>query len=158
MKQVAFLRGINVGGVKLKSAELKEMFEKQGFTEVETVLSTGNIIFDGEAQPDLSFLPVAAFVRTDKAVSQLLSQNPFQKSPDQHIYVLISDPSFAEIAQAQAISSYEAVELENNTIYWQVPIGSTLETDFGKILGKKKFKEQFTSRNINTLEKIVAKF
>lgn len=42
---IAFLRGIN-GGLTLKMAELRKLFEGLGFTDIKTVLATGNVIFD----------------------------------------------------------------------------------------------------------------
>ena len=42
---IAFLRGIN-GGLTLKMAELRKLFESLGFTNIKTVLATGNVIFD----------------------------------------------------------------------------------------------------------------
>ncbi|WP_435525892.1 hypothetical protein [Chryseobacterium indoltheticum] len=41
-------------------------------------------------------------------------------------------------------------EIVNNIFYWQVSKGNTLDSNFGKVLGKKSLKDQFTSRNINT--------
>ena len=42
---IAFLRGIN-GGLTLKMAELRKLFENVGFTGIKTVLATGNVIFN----------------------------------------------------------------------------------------------------------------
>ena len=42
---IAFLRGIN-GGLTLKMADLRALFERLGFTDIKTVLATGNVIFD----------------------------------------------------------------------------------------------------------------
>ena len=42
---IAFLRGIN-GGLTLKMADLRKLFERLGFTNIKTVLATGNVIFD----------------------------------------------------------------------------------------------------------------
>jgi uncharacterized protein (DUF1697 family) len=42
---IAFLRGIN-GGLTLKMADLRKLFESLGFTNIKTVLATGNVIFD----------------------------------------------------------------------------------------------------------------
>ena len=55
------------------------------------------------------------------------------------------------------LSEGEEVQCINDIIYWKVKKGSTLDSDFGKLLGVKKFKNLFTSRNINTLEKISKK-
>lgn len=54
-RYVAFLRGINVGGVKVKMAGLKACFEDMGFQDVSTVLQTGNVLFSAP-KSDLSHL------------------------------------------------------------------------------------------------------
>ena len=47
------LRGINLGKRQLKSAELKAVVESMGFTEVKTILASGNVVFEaGDAKPD----------------------------------------------------------------------------------------------------------
>lgn len=49
-KYVAFLRGINVGGHhKVPMAELRKELEKMNFENVITLLNSGNILFDGNA-------------------------------------------------------------------------------------------------------------
>ena len=46
-KFAAFLRGINVGGNRqVKMDELKRIFESLGFTDVETYIQSGNVIFE----------------------------------------------------------------------------------------------------------------
>ncbi len=50
-KYIAFLRAINVGGRQVKMAELAEHFKAIGYADVETVLTTGNVIFDAESRP-----------------------------------------------------------------------------------------------------------
>lgn len=158
MKFVAFLRGINVGGVKLSAAEQKKLFLDAGLAEVSTVLATGNVIFESpSAEPDLSFLPVASFVRTDESVRQLIEQNPFPKAADKHIYVLICQSEFLSVAKNQPVSPDESVKIIDDMVYWQVPVGQMLKTPFGKLLGKKIYQNLFTSRNLNTIEKIIKK-
>ncbi|NLL75142.1 MAG: DUF1697 domain-containing protein, partial [Erysipelothrix sp.] len=47
MKYVALLRGINVGGKnKVDMKELKALFIDLGYTEVQTYINSGNVIFD----------------------------------------------------------------------------------------------------------------
>lgn len=46
-RRVAFLRGINLGGRRLKMDELQTHFEAMGLAEVATYLASGNIIFAG---------------------------------------------------------------------------------------------------------------
>src|SRR5690348_3428016 len=42
---VAFLRGINVGGVVVKMVDVKELFTSLGFEDIRTLLASGNIVF-----------------------------------------------------------------------------------------------------------------
>ena len=42
---VAFLRAINVGGHTVTMAHLRGLFEDLGFTNVETFIASGNVIF-----------------------------------------------------------------------------------------------------------------
>lgn len=46
MKLISMIRGINVGGHhKVAMAELKELYLELGFTEVKTLLNSGNVVF-----------------------------------------------------------------------------------------------------------------
>src|ERR1700751_4672082 len=45
VRLVAFLRAINVGGHVVKMEVLKKHFEALGFTDVQTFIASGNVIF-----------------------------------------------------------------------------------------------------------------
>ena len=49
-RYVAFLRGVSP--MNLKMPQLKECCELAGFTNVKTLLSSGNVVFDGRAAAD----------------------------------------------------------------------------------------------------------
>lgn len=51
----------------------------------------------------------------------------------------------------------EEAQLIGHNFYWKISKGNTLDSEFGKILGKKKLKDSFTSRNLNTFEKVLKK-
>ena len=58
-RMIALLRGVNVGGITVKSAPLATAFTEQGFTAVRTVLASGNVAFDapdGTASAELAKL------------------------------------------------------------------------------------------------------
>ena len=45
-KQIAILRGINVGGKRrILMADLKQLFKELGFVEIQTYIQSGNVIF-----------------------------------------------------------------------------------------------------------------
>jgi uncharacterized protein (DUF1697 family) len=48
-RYAAFLRGVNVNGITIKSADLAALFTELGFTGVKTVLASGNVLFETDA-------------------------------------------------------------------------------------------------------------
>ena len=51
-RYAAFLRGVNVGGVNLKMAEVAKALEDAGFTNVRTILASGNVLLDSRSGVD----------------------------------------------------------------------------------------------------------
>lgn len=49
-RYVAFLRGVSP--LNARMPELKRCFEAAGFTQVKTVLSSGNLVFDSRSAPE----------------------------------------------------------------------------------------------------------
>src|SRR4029453_14784690 len=49
-RYAAFLRGVNVGGVNLKMAEVAKAFESAGFTNVRTILASGNVLVESRSR------------------------------------------------------------------------------------------------------------
>ena len=89
MKYVALLRAINVGGHAVKMAVLRGHFESLGFSNVETFIASGNVIFDSRARPaalqkmiearlqeSLGY-EVATFIRTTAEVEAVSKYQPF---------------------------------------------------------------------------------
>ena len=89
-RYIAFLRAINVGGHNVKMAQLRTLFEELEYTNVETFIASGNVIFDTPAsnvqqieqqierhlQPALGY-PVATFIRSDAELAAVASYQPF---------------------------------------------------------------------------------
>ena len=173
MKYCAFLRGVNVKGTNMKMSEVCRVFQDAGMSNVSAVLGTGNIIFESETERKLlkeqlqdamsAFFSYDAFLflkNTDE-VRSITEKCPFQKEDNFHIY------SFAGLKNIEKIlfenfenagkSEGEEGRIVDGNFYWKVQKGNTLESSFGKILGRKDLKDSFTSRNINTFEKIVNK-
>lgn len=173
-KYCAFLRGVNVKGTAMKMAEVVDVFKNSGMKNVSSVLATGNILFESEETPEnlrkilekslSEYFDYEAFlfIKTEEEVRQVLQNSPFEKAEDSHIYSFICENGnenvlFEEFLKVNHQENEEA-KIINQSFYWKIPKGNTLDSEFGKILGKKSFKDIFTSRNINTIEKIVNKF
>src|ERR1700759_4910262 len=87
----AFLRGVNVGGNHLvKMEDLRRIFEALGFSEVRTVLASGNVVFES-GEKDAGKLAaliraglknklghdVEIIVRAVEAIREIVAANPF---------------------------------------------------------------------------------
>jgi uncharacterized protein (DUF1697 family) len=152
-------------------AELKSFFEETGYDAVTTVLQTGNVIF--ESTEGLSALKQtietglgAKFnysahvqVYTLAKLRGVVDASPFEGGdPATHSYVVFFENGLEKqlAKEASGLEPHvERIELGKSVIYWKVLKGSTLESDFAQFLTKARYKNFHTSRNINTLRKIV---
>ncbi|HUJ28035.1 MAG TPA: DUF1697 domain-containing protein [Myxococcales bacterium] len=82
-RYAAFLRGVMPMNAKMP--ELKRRFEKAGFTEVSTLLSSGNVVFTARAEPDerevSEVAGFGAFVRSIDELRALVDGDPFAAHP-----------------------------------------------------------------------------
>ncbi|EJL67467.1 DUF1697 domain-containing protein [Chryseobacterium populi] len=173
MKYCAFLRGVNVKGTNMKMADVCQVFKEAGMQDVSSVLASGNIVFSSDkkaedlkkilekAMSDHFSYEAFLFVKTQKETEAFWNSNPFEKNDDFHTYAFVGSMEVENVLMkefdAASKVDHEKGEITNNIFYWQVPKGNTLDSSFGKILGKKSLKDQLTSRNINTFEKILKK-
>ncbi|MGK0577435.1 DUF1697 domain-containing protein [Macrococcus capreoli] len=167
---VCLLRGINVNGIKIKNHDLKIVFEQLGFTDVTLVLQTGNVIYNTDldlaAQKEMienalrETFNYEAFVivRDAQEMHSLIDDYPFDLRNDMQPYVIFvnSDVVMQDLLLLPRDPD-EFVQLGNNVVYWTVRKGMTLDSKFGNALGKKMYKSDTTSRNLRSIEKIVAK-
>lgn len=169
----AFLRGVNIGKNKMNMSETCEVLKIQGLEEVSSVLSTGNLLFTTEIpQKDLREQleealsehfqgRISLFVKSKEELEGILASQPFEKEDKSHLYVFLCEPGFEhklyeEFSKITPVEKEEA-KINGGIFFWKCPKGATLDSGFSKILGKKSMKEKFTSRNINTIEKVLAK-
>ena len=172
---IALLRGVNVGGITVKSAALAAAFVEAGLHQVRTVLASGNVAFDGagggadvptlklqiETTLERAFGYDAWIVlRTREQVRRIADAYPFPRHDDiEHPYVVFSSSQdvLDELlaASEEVKSSIEAVLPGEGVLYWRVPKGSSLDTPFARLLAKQKYKPHVTTRNLRTVEKLV---
>lgn len=169
----AFLRGVNVKGTTMKMAEVCAVFEKAGMKDVSFVLASGNILFLSDKNKDelKTVLEKAMsehfnydaflFLRNKNEIEIICKNNPFEAHSEFHIYGFagisgIEKTLMTEFEKAKKAKDEEAKIVENN-FYWKVAKGNTLDSEFGKILSRKALKNTFTSRNMNTFEKVMKK-
>ncbi|MCC6725473.1 MAG: DUF1697 domain-containing protein [Saprospiraceae bacterium] len=170
MKYIAFLRGINVGKIRIKMTDLKSAFESMGCREVRTYLQTGNVVFESnKAIKELKSILESGLSDAFKyeayvllyafnELADIIAKYPMQRDEVNHAYVLFieNDTAFEEIkANAQNLpDEANNIAYGNQVIYWKTPVGQTLDSPFSKLLAKPKYKSTATMRNLNTLEKM----
>ncbi|MEG0925369.1 DUF1697 domain-containing protein [Chryseobacterium sp.] len=174
MKYCAFLRGVNVKGTNMKMADVCQVFKDAGMKEVSSILASGNIIFSSDknvddlkktlekAMSEYFSYEAFLFVKSQQETEAFWNSIPFGKNENLHIYAFVGIPgvenTLMEEFQKASHAEDEKAEIVNDIFYWQVSKGNTLDSTFGKVLGKKSLKDQLTSRNTNTFEKILKKF
>jgi len=175
-RYVAFLRAINVGGHVVRMDELRRVFETMGLSKVETVIASGNVVFESAArslpalktkienglQEALGY-EVFTFLRSAAEVARIARYPAFSPALMKQARVvsvgLLHQPLTTE--SVKLLASYRGGQDEFHTngceVYWLCRVG-TSESAFFKVPFEKRFQARVTFRNRNTITKIATKY
>ena len=170
-KFAAFLRGVNVGGVNLKMADVAQVLIDAGFTNVRTILASGNVLLESSSGVAAVRKKAEATLRerfgydawvlaydidTVRAIDEAY---PFEREVDgyQSYVTFVTDEAVLDelAALADSAGPDEKICRGDGVVYWQVPKGSTLDSTIGKTMGKPRYKSSTTTRNLRTLAKVL---
>lgn len=168
-RYVALLRGVNVGGVTVKMADLAEAVRGLGYDDVKTVLASGNVLFTTTVAASTAKQKLEAALRerfgyeawvhvlTQAKIGATVEAYPFERTADRHAYVVfVLKPDLLDALIAVEVDpAVEQTARGDGVLYWSVPKGSTLDSAMGKSQGSSKDKQWVTTRNLNTLEKLL---
>lgn len=167
-----FLRGVNIGGVNIKMADMRQALAALRVEHVRTILASGNVLLESDLDPTVLTATVQTTLRASfgydawvivlpvARVAELVAACPYSASdPLTHAYVtLSSDPAaleaLLEVAHATAASGGERLGPE--AMAWTAPVGETLESPVTKALASARYKRTTTTRNLRTLAKVAA--
>ena len=172
-KFVAFLRAINVGGTKIiKMEDLKKYFEAFGCINVQTYINSGNVIFEAKEssmfeekiekhlEKELGY-KVETFLRTMDEVAKIVSKPAFKPQGNEtlHVVFLRSRQSMDKKSEQNLLSLRSEADdfvIQGNEVY-------NLRRDKDKSIFSNNFIEKTlnvegTTRNVNTLRKVVEKY
>ncbi len=165
----AFLRGVNVGGVNLKMAEVASALTGAGFANVRTILASGNVLLESSAGAASVRKKAEATLRERfgydawvlvydlETVRAVVDAYPFE--PEVHGYqsyvTFVADPAVLDELAALSAGPDEKIARGDGVVYWQVPKGGTLDSTIGKTMGKARYKSSTTTRNLRTLAKVL---
>ena len=166
-----FLRGVNVNGITIRSADLKYTLARLPLHGVRTYLASGNVTCGSGRNPAYLKESVQDALRGEfgydawvvilsmARLSELTAAVPFPAdNPRVHAYVTFgSDPALlAELAEAAAEAGAEQTLLGPEAVAWPQPKGTTLDSPMSKLGGRPRFKASTTTRNLRTLQKMLA--
>ena len=165
-----FLRGVNVGGITIRMADLKEALKSRPFSAVKTLLASGNVVLSS----DLSATGVkrefeaclrGAFgydawvvVLAAERVAALVAACPYPADDSStHTYLTLGSDAdvLAELHEAgRAMEGAQLTMLGPEALAWLAPAGGTLDSPFSKLSSKPKYKASTTTRNLRTMIKV----
>jgi len=175
-RYVAFLRGMNLGGRRIKNEELRRHFEEMGFEEVATFRASGNVIFSAakrEAESKLATrveaelddrlgYDVPVFLRSIEEVAAIAGQQPFAAKQVEsskgklQVSLLKKKPSAAAKKKVLALASDEdLLAMEGRELYW-LPSGGLLESSLD-LKAIEALVGADTRRTMGTIEQIASK-
>jgi uncharacterized protein (DUF1697 family) len=170
-RYAAFLRGVNVGGVNLKMAAVAEALEEAGFTNVRTILASGNVLLESRSGVDAVRKKAEAALRDAfgydawvlaydiETVRAISDAYPFEREVEgHHSYVtfVTDEKVLDELAEfAKDAGPDEKIKRGKGVIYWQTSRTGTLDSTIGKTMGKKRYKSSTTTRNLRTIDKVL---
>ena len=176
-KYIAFLRAINVGGHHtVKMDFLRRLFESLGFSNVETFIASGNVVFETtsknaqalEREIEKSLrealgYEVSTFIRTDAELAAIANYKPFGQAELDGAVALniafladgLDDKSSQRLMTLR--TDIDDFHIHGREIYWlcrQKQSGSKISNAvLEKAIGQKS-----TLRGANTVQKMAAKY
>jgi uncharacterized protein (DUF1697 family) len=175
-RQVAFLRGMNLGGRRITNDDLRAAFEGLDLTDVVTFRASGNVVFDGPdgvGGPDVSAkieagladalgYEVPVFLRSCGQVAAIAGSEPFDTGEVEasagklQVALLPGSPGKQAREEALAMATGEdRLAIAGSELYW-LPSGGISESD----LDLKTLESElgpWTMRTMGTIEQIAAK-
>jgi uncharacterized protein (DUF1697 family) len=173
-KYVAFLKAINVGGHVVKMDTLRELFSALKFSNVETFIASGNVIFETKSTADQKLeqkierhlqkalgYEVATFVRSIEEIQAISVYQPFSSEMLKtahavHVGLMRSALSAADLQQAKSCASdADDFHVSGREVYWLCRI-STADSKFPKQF--EKVAGPATYRSVKTMIRLTAKY
>jgi uncharacterized protein (DUF1697 family) len=166
MLQAAMLRGVNLGKRKVIMSELRALIEGAGFTDVRTLVASGNLVFNTkltgaklEAKLEKVILEglelkTDVFVRDADQLDAVIAANPFKPfaktNPNFLVVNFMRGPATKAELEAMENTALTGEEIRqgNGCLYIKFPKGQGVS--------KLKMPKSGTARNWNTVTKLAA--
>jgi len=168
-RYVAFLKAINVGGHVVKMETLRELFSGLKFSNVETFIASGNVIFETKSTPDERLeqkiekhleaelgYEVGTFVRSMDEIQAISVYEPFSSKGLVLNVGFMRDVLHAGIVE-QFNSEVDDFHTHGREVYWLCRIRQS-DSKFPAKKFEKAIGGSVTWRNMNTVVRLAAKY
>ena len=148
-RYIALLRGVNVGRITVKSADLADMARGLGLDDVRTVLASGNLTFtSSDAAAPLKKRVEGGFrdrfgydawivLTTADHLADVIDAFPFPERDAYQPYVLFgSDGKVLERSRRRpptCPTPTSGSSTGDRVLYWECPKGASTDTPFAKL-------------------------
>jgi uncharacterized protein (DUF1697 family) len=171
MGRVALLGSINVGGNRLKMADLRAALADAGFANVATVVASGNVLFDHASEDEAQLASlietvvkdrfgIASFaaVRTRAQILSAIDDNPFGADAEpKFVHTVFLERAIASSKVAAFAASFdgpERIAAGDRTLFIDYS-GGVARSQIDPALKKAKLIDgRATARNIRSLRRI----
>jgi uncharacterized protein (DUF1697 family) len=174
-RYVAFLRGMNLGGRRIKNDELSREFEVLGFADVACFRASGNVVFGSEKgdEDDLTVqieaglaealgYAVPVFLRSAAELLAIVSHDPFEPSLVEEstgklqVALLPKAPHSKAVKEALAhATDADRLAIQGRELYW-LPSGGISDSDLD-LKAIEAALGPWTMRTKGTIDQIAAK-
>jgi uncharacterized protein (DUF1697 family) len=175
-RYVAFLRAINVGGHTVRMDQLRALFTGMGFSDVETFIASGNVIFctkasdipalerkiEGKLASALGYR-VAVFIRSIAEIHEIANYQPFPADSDgttkTTVYVVLLGNALTASARKAVLAfntEDDMLAVKGKEIYWRRR-GNLLDSPLSGARIERS-SAPGTMRNRNTIVRLAAKY
>ncbi len=173
-RYAALLGSINVGGNRLKMAELKAALEGKGFENLATVVASGNVLFEHKRAGDAALAQeieaivkerfgIASFaaVRSRDEIARAIEGNPFAKDGEpKYVHTLfLEEPLGREAVEAFAsgFDGPERIATGGRELFIDYAAGVARSQIDPALRKAKLIKGRATARNVRSLARILDK-
>lgn len=168
--RITLLRAVNVSGKNIvEMASLKKILHESGFTNIQTYIQSGNIIYLSNIEPqELSAkiksiiaqyftLDVDVFTYTLDQWQEILNDNPYVgfKASEKNLYFTLTSAPIVQSIKATDTDKFAPDEFTvgKQVIYLNC-VGGYGRTQLSNSFFEKRFQIKATTRNYNTMLKI----
>ena len=172
-RYLALFGSINVGGNRLTMADLRAAFEAEGFANVETVVASGNVLFDHAERPEegleekLAYMmrqrfgfDSVALVRSRDALALAIAKNPFAADGQENfVHTLFLDgpvdpEGFARLQSDR--TGPERLAAGDRALHIDYVAGAGESKLVGAFI-ERRLGARGTARNLRSMKRILAK-